>query len=171
VRPGRTYNGVLSASTRNFQARLTTPFGVVGVRTAGAAIAEIVYLPRSAGVLAPADAVAERACRQIERYLDDPRFRWELPLAHTGTEFRRRVWSKIAAIRTGETRCYGEIARELGSAARAVGQACGDNPFPLVIPCHRVVAAGGLGGFAHRAGGFELSVKRWLLHHEGVRVG
>jgi methylated-DNA-[protein]-cysteine S-methyltransferase len=155
-------------SVQEFQARMTTPFGVVGVRTAGEAVAEIVYLPRSAGALAPANALAERACRQIERYLDDPLFRWELPLARSGTEFRRRVWTKIAAIRPGEVRRYGELARELGSAARAVGQACGDNPHPLVVPCHRVVAADGLGGFAHRDDGFLVSVKRWLLRHEGV---
>jgi methylated-DNA-[protein]-cysteine S-methyltransferase len=154
----------------DFQAKLRTPFGVVGVRTAGGEIAEITYLPRSAGTLAPANALAERACRQVERYLDDPGARWDLPLARAGTEFRRRVWRKIAAIRAGETRSYGALAKDLGSAARAVGQACGDNPFPLVIPCHRVVAAGGLGGFAHADGGFEVSVKRWLLAHEGVSV-
>jgi methylated-DNA-[protein]-cysteine S-methyltransferase len=155
---------------RGFQARLATPFGVVGVRTEGGAVAEIVYLPRSAGALAPADAVAERACRQIERYIGDPGFRWDLPLAPSGTAFQRRVWKKIAAIGVGEVRRYGELARELGSAARGVGQACGENRLPLVIPCHRVVAAGGLGGFAHADGGFLLSVKRWLLRHEGVRV-
>lgn len=160
----------MSDARKTWQARTATPFGVVGVRTAGEAIAEIVYLPRAAGTLAPADALAERACRQIDRYLDDPAFRWDLPLARAGTEFRRRVWRKIAAIGPGETRSYGALARELGSAARAVGQACGDNPFPLVIPCHRVVAAGGLGGFAHADGGFELSVKRWLLGHEGANV-
>jgi methylated-DNA-[protein]-cysteine S-methyltransferase len=155
---------------RDFQARMATPFGVVGVRTAAGAIAEIAYLPRSAATLAPADALAERACRQIERYLDDPAFRWDLPLAPAGTEFRRRVWRKIAAIPMGRVRPYGALAKELGSAARAVGQACGDNPFPLVIPCHRVVAAGGLGGFAHRAGGYTVSVKRWLLAHEGASL-
>ncbi len=154
----------------DFQARLATPFGVVGVRTAAGAIAGIAYLPRSAGTLAPQDALAERACRQIERYLEDPGFRWALPLARAGTEFRRRVWRKIAAIRAGDTRSYGGLAKELGSAARAVGQACGDNPYPLVIPCHRVVAAGDIGGFAHGGGGFEVSVKRWLLAHEGVRL-
>jgi methylated-DNA-[protein]-cysteine S-methyltransferase len=160
----------VSGRQRSFQARLATPFGVVGVRTAGEAIAEIVYLPRSAGTLAPADALSERACRQVERYLDDPDFAWDLPLERRGTEFRRRVWRKIAAIRTGETRSYGELARDLGSAPRAVGQACGDNPFPLVVPCHRVVASGGIGGFAHHEAGFHLSVKRWLLAHEGAAV-
>src|SRR4051812_8409481 len=149
---------------------MSTPFGVVGVRTSGAALAEFVYPPRPAGAPAPAAARAERACRQIECYLDDPGFRWDLPLARAGTEFRRRVWARIAAIGTGQTRSYGDLARDIGSAARAVGQACGDNPFPLVVPCHRVVAAGGLGGFAHRDSGFLLSVKRWLLRHEGASI-
>ena len=149
---------------------MPTPFGVVGVRTAGAAVAEIAYLPRSAGTLAPRNALAERACRQVERYLDDPRFRWDLPLARAGSEFRRRVWRGISAIPAGETRSYGELARAVGSAPRAVGQACGDNPFPLVVPCHRVVAADGLGGFAHSGARFELAVKRWLLAHEGAPI-
>lgn len=158
----------MSEARRSYQARLETPFGVVGVRTAGNAIAEIVYLPRSVGALAPTDTLAARACRQIESYLHDPDFQWNLPLARRGTPFQRRVWRKIAAIESGRTRSYGEIARELGSAPRAVGQACGSNPLPLVIPCHRVVASGGIGGFAHHEGGFHLSVKRWLLAHEGA---
>ena len=86
-----------------------------------------------------------------------------------GTAFQRRVWDRIAAIPRGETRTYGDLARMLRSAPRAVGQACGNNYFPLVIPCHRVVAAGGLGGFAHTSSGYLLDVKRWLLAHEQHR--
>ena len=149
-----------------FQAKLDTPFGLVGVRTEGAAVAEIVYLPRSAGTLAPTNALAERVCRQIEKYVRDPGYRFKLPLKQIGTAFQRRVWERIAAIPLGETRTYGELARALRSAPRAVGQACGSNYFPLVIPCHRVVAAKGLGGFAHTSGGYLLDVKRWLLRHE-----
>ncbi|MHB8668274.1 MAG: methylated-DNA--[protein]-cysteine S-methyltransferase [Burkholderiales bacterium] len=149
-----------------FQARLATPFGIVGVRTEDAVLAEIVYLPRSAGTLAPANALAERACAQIEKYAADPGYRFRLPLKQLGTAFQRRVWEQIAAIPLGETRTYGELARALRSAPRAVGQACGTNYFPLVIPCHRVVAADGLGGFAHASGGYLLEVKRWLLAHE-----
>lgn len=115
----------------------------------------------SAGTEAAAAAV-----RQIEAYLDDPRSRFDLPLALEGTPFRRRVWGAIRAIGPGCTRTYGQIAADLGSAPRAVGQACGDNPLPLVIPCHRVVAADGLGGFAHSGAGFHRTVKRWLLDHE-----
>lgn len=153
-------------SAPSFQARLDTPFGLVGVRTEGDALAEIVYLPRSAGALAPANALAERACGQIEKYVADPGYRFRLPLKQIGTAFQRRVWQQISAIPWGETRTYGELARALRSAPRAVGQACGANYFPLVIPCHRVVAAKGLGGFAHTSDGYLIAVKRWLLLHE-----
>lgn len=157
----------MHAAASDFAARLRTPFGVVGVRTAGDAIAGIDYLPPAAGELAPRDRLAAAACRQIERYLADPDAPFDLPLQRAGTDFQRRVWSRIAAIPRGRTRAYGELARELGSSARPVGQACGANPFPLVIPCHRVVAAAGIGGFAHHAAGFHIAVKRWLLAHEG----
>lgn len=152
----------------SFQAKLRAPFGLLGVRTSGARLAEIVFLRPGGAAVAPRDGVAERACAQLERYLADPEFHFDLPLAPCGTPFQRRVWSKIAAIVPGRTRSYGEIARELDSAARAVGQACGANPLPLVVPCHRVLAAGGIGGFAHHEEGFHLAVKRWLLAHEGA---
>ncbi len=153
-------------SLANFQARLDTRFALVGIRTEGAALAEIVYLPRSAGSLAPTNALAERACMQIESYAADPGYRFKLPLKPLGTAFQRRVWALIAAIPLGQTRTYGDLARLLNSAPRAVGQACGTNYFPLVIPCHRVVAAKGLGGFAHASGGYLIEVKRRLLRHE-----
>jgi methylated-DNA-[protein]-cysteine S-methyltransferase len=157
---------VRKMSLPRFQAKLDTPFGLVGVRTVGAELAEIVYLPRSAGTLAPANGLAQRVCAQIEKYLADPGFRFKLPLKQTGTAFQRRVWHEIASIPRGQTRTYGDIARVLRSAPRAVGQACGANYYPLVIPCHRVVAANGLGGFAHHDSGYLLEVKRWLLQHE-----
>ena len=155
----------ITASLR-FQAKLDTPFALVGVRTEGAALAEIVYLPRSAGTQAPTNALAERACVQIEKYVADPEYTFKLPLKQLGTAFQSRVWEQIAAIPLGRTRTYGDLARRLGSAPRAVGQACGNNYFPLLIPCHRVVAAKGLGGFAHASGGYLLEVKRRLLAHE-----
>jgi O-6-methylguanine DNA methyltransferase len=83
-----------------------------------------------------------------------------------GTAFQQRVWRALSAIPFGETRSYGELARELGSAARAVGGACGANPIPIIIPCHRVLAANRrLGGFS---GGDGLSSKQQLLAHEGI---
>jgi methylated-DNA-[protein]-cysteine S-methyltransferase len=150
----------------HFHAKLETPFAMIGIRTEGAVLTEIVYLPRSAGALAPANALAERACAQIEKYAADPGYRFDLPLKQVGSAFQRRVWEQIAAIPCGWTRTYGDIARTLRSAPRAVGQACGTNYFPLVIPCHRVVAAGGMGGFAHSSSGYLIEIKRRLLLHE-----
>ena len=155
----------------NFQAKIETPFALLGIRASGDRVEQIVFLRTDGEALAPQNRLSQRACAQIERYLEDPEFCFDLPIASQGTPFQRRVWRKIAAIGPGRTRSYGEIARELGSSPRAVGQACGANPVPLVVPCHRVLAAGGLGGFAHHEGGFHLSVKRWLLAHEGAARG
>ena len=109
----------ITASLR-FQAKLDTPFALVGVRTEGAALAEIVYLPRSAGTQAPTNALAERACVQIEKYVADPEYTFKLPLKQLGTAFQRRVWEQIAAIPLGRTRTYGDLARRLGSALRTL---------------------------------------------------
>jgi methylated-DNA-[protein]-cysteine S-methyltransferase len=138
----------------------------VAVRTREGRVAQIRYLPPSMPSLAPRNALAERAARQIERYREDPDTTFDLPLAIEGTDFQKRVWAAMCAIPRGRTRSYGDLARELGAQARAVGQACGDNRLPIVIPCHRVVAADGIGGFAHSTDGFLIEAKRWLLLHE-----
>ena len=153
-----------------FDACLAVPFGRLGLLTRGECLTRISFLPPGES-FAPRNPLAERACRELERYIADPGYRFDLPLDPEGTDFQKRVWRAIAAIPKGRTRRYGEIASEIASAARAVGQACGSNPIPVVVPCHRVVAAAGLGGFAHQSGGFLLDVKRWLLVHEGVIRG
>jgi methylated-DNA-[protein]-cysteine S-methyltransferase len=89
-----------------------------------------------------------------------------LPLLIEGTAFQQQLWDALCEIPRGKTLTYGELARRLGVDARAVGQACGDNRLPIVIPCHRVIAADGIGGFAHATGGYLLEAKRWLLAHE-----
>ena len=153
-----------------FSAIVESRFGAVGVRSDGHLVQEIVFLPPAFHEKSPTDAVAERAAVQLERYFADPDYRFDLPLAAVGTAFQQRVWRAISAIPRGEVLTYGDISRAIRSAPRAVGQACGANWFPLVIPCHRVTAAGGLGGFAHSDDdtGFHLGVKRWLLAHEQV---
>jgi methylated-DNA-[protein]-cysteine S-methyltransferase len=156
----------------SYSAKLSTPFAVLGIRTAGGAVTGIEYLPTSERTQAPTDGIAERACRQLERYLADPQFRFTVPLAPKGTAFRRRVWDALATIPVGESRTYGEMARKLATAPRAVGGACGANPIALVIPCHRVVGSqGALGGFMGVTDGDPIAIKRWLLKHEGYRFG
>ncbi len=145
---------------------LAFPKMKVAVATREARVTGIRYLPPAAATLAPQNALAERAARQLERYRDDPDARFDLPLAIEGTPFQKSVWQAMCAIPRGRTRTYGELARALGGEARAVGQACGDNRLPIVIPCHRVVAADGIGGFAHATDGYLIEAKRWLLLHE-----
>jgi methylated-DNA-[protein]-cysteine S-methyltransferase len=149
-----------------WEAVIEFPKMKVGVVTREGRVAGIRYLPLAAESRAPENELAERAARQIERYREDPDARFDLPLLVEGTEFQRRVWDVMCAIPRGRTLTYGEIARRLDAEARAVGQACGDNRLPIVIPCHRVVAADGIGGFSHSTGGYLLEAKRWLLMHE-----
>ena len=138
----------------------------VAVKTRGERVAEILYLPLSASAVQPRNPLAEKAARQLERYREDPDRRFELPLAIEGTPFQRSGWEALCASPRGKTLTYGALARRLGAPARAIGQACGDNRLPIVIPCHRVVAADGIGGFSHTTEGYLIEVKRWLLAHE-----
>ena len=163
------------------ETRYATPFAVLGISTDGRVLTSVRYLPRSTTPVAPQDRVAERACREIERYLADPDYRFTVPYQLDGTPFQCRVWREIEKLREKlrekrrDTNCsiitntYGEMARRLRSGPRAVGGACGANPVPLIVPCHRVLAVGGgLGGFMGGKDPFPLSVKRWLLRHEGI---
>lgn len=150
-----------------FDAIVRLPFGFVGVRTRDDCIAEISFLADGVESKAATNALAQRAVDQLVAYCADSSNSIDLPLAIHGTEFQRHVWNEICRIPPGTTRSYGEVARRLNGAPRAVGQACGDNRLPLAIPCHRVVAAsGGIGGFAHHRGGAYERIKRWLLLHE-----
>ena len=138
----------------------------VAVVTRGDRVAEIRYLPPGARAVSPRTALGEKAARQLEAYRAHPDARFDLPLLIEGTPFQRRLWAALGEIPRGRTLTYGELARRLDSEPRAVGQACGDNRLPIVIPCHRVIAANGIGGFAHATGGYLLEAKRWLLAHE-----
>ena len=87
-----------------------------------------------------------------------------------GTPFQQAVWTYLSGIPLGETRSYGEVARALSSSPRAVGQACRRNPLPIIIPCHRVVARNGMGGYSGATEGPEMQRKTWLLRHENISI-
>ena len=143
----------------------TTPIGPVALFEAEGALVALDWgwLPENEET-----PLLVEARRQVEAYFDGALTRFDLPLAPHGTAFQRRVWAALAAIPFGATRSYGALAAELGSHARAVGGACGRNPLPLLIPCHRVLAAGGgLGGYSGQDG---VATKAWLLRHEGLDV-
>ena len=161
-------------NTLHYQAVVATPGFALGVRCCDDEVTAIEFLEPQPEQ-PPTTPLAAETVRQLDAYLNDPAFEFDLPLRPAGTTFQRRVWAEIATIPSGETHTYGQLAKSLKNAPRAVGQACGANPYPVVVPCHRVVATGsGLGGFARERGGFLLDVKRWLLQHEdreSVRPG
>ena len=162
----------------NHDALINAPFGAVAISSAGGQLAiELLVAPACSHAQvtkASTDALVVQACEQVLNYLQQPTLRhpaasFDLPLTQRGTAFQQRVWQAIAAIPPGQVRTYGELAREIGSGSRAVANACGANNLPLLVPCHRVVAQHGLGGFMQgKQGG--LLIKQWLLKHEGVRL-
>ena len=114
----------------------------------------------------PMTPVLEEALRQLDRYFAGKLKRFDLPLAARGTDFQKSVWNMMSEIPFGGTATYGGMAMALGSGPRAVGMACGRNPIPIIVPCHRVLGSGGKeGGFS---GGRGLPTKRQLLALEGV---
>ncbi len=156
-----------STPAPTYVARVRAPFGVIELVSDGRALTHVNFLPKTASAKAAPDRITAQAAREIGHYLADPRFRFTVPLAPHGTAFQQRVWQALTRIPVGESRTYGEVARAVESAPRAVGQACGANPIALIVPCHRVVGAqGSLGGFMNAHDGDPLAIKRWLLAHE-----
>ncbi|MFZ1547012.1 MAG: methylated-DNA--[protein]-cysteine S-methyltransferase [Candidatus Nitrotoga sp.] len=150
----------------NYQAVLSTAFGMLGIRCEAGALTGIDFLEQETSPQAPSQAFARAVCEQLQFYFTDPNFRFNLPLKLNGTAHQTKVWQAMSAIPSGQTRNYGDLATLLASCPRAVGQACGANPIPIVIPCHRVVSKSGIGGFIHQRSGGALDIKRWLLEHE-----
>lgn len=159
-----------------YEALIDAPFGVVAITMQGGQLA-IDLLPASPAqenlqLYHPSEiktAIIAQASAQIQQYLQQPATQFH-PSLHqqAGTAFQQRVWQAIAAIPLGETASYGQLASQIGSGPRAVANACGANHIPLIIPCHRVVAQNGIGGFM-QGKAYGLAVKRWLLAHEGVQ--
>ncbi|OYV34349.1 MAG: cysteine methyltransferase [Thiomonas sp. 20-64-5] len=160
-----------SLSSAMPDAVIALPFGRMGLYCSEQAVLRLDYLAPDAPLSAPESPLCRALTAQLHAYCDDPGHRFDLPLAPVGTAFQQRVWALLRQIPPGQTRSYGDAALELHSAARAVGQACAANPFAPIVPCHRIVARAGLGGFAHSTAvdGYLLAIKRWLLVHESPR--
>ena len=152
---------------------IQAPFGRLGIWTevvdGSLMLAKIDYLPIQSKLIAPRNLLAKEVQRQCLAYFKDPHFEFDIPLKPIGTAHQEKVWRNAQQIPLGQTATYGEIANKMKSGPRAVGNACGANPFPLIMPCHRVVSAQGLGGYMKEdSPGFYRAIKIWLLRHEGV---
>ncbi len=140
-----------------------SPLGMMCVRQEADAIVGL-HWASSAGRSDETEVLRE-AVVQLQDYFAGEREQFDLPIKVVGSDFQRRVCDAMSAIPFGYTCTYGDIAKDLGVPAQAVGGACGGNPLPIIIPCHRVMGAKGLTGFSG-AGGVESKV--WLLRHEGA---
>ena len=145
---------------------IDSPVGKLGIKTDGVNVLSIEFLKHSTKTSLPSDIVAESVVEQLKGYFADPDYDISLPLELTVTPFQLRVLTALQSIPVGNTKSYGELAKQLKTSARAIGMACRQNPVPIIIPCHRIVAANGIGGFAGKTDGKELRNKQWLLNHE-----
>lgn len=170
-----------------YSSTVSSPLGSLTVTVTETAVVKLDWGSRGASrpswaadaeMPATAASLLAETARQLEAYFRDGSFQFTLPLDPAGTGFQRAVWDFMLAIPAGRTRSYGEAAAAVRAEgadsnsalpnARAVGSACGANPIPVIIPCHRILAAGGdAGGYSGKGG---LETKRWLLRHEGAYV-
>ncbi|MES1981596.1 MAG: methylated-DNA--[protein]-cysteine S-methyltransferase, partial [Pseudomonadota bacterium] len=133
-------------SMQSYQAKVAAPFGMLGIRCTPDGLSSIEFLPADSAAQQPTDSFTRSVCAQLAAYFKDADFAFNLPLTHNGTIHQRKVWQAMSAIPRGQTRSYGDLAAQIGSSARAVGQACGANPIPIIIPCHRILAKTAIGG-------------------------
>lgn len=156
-------------AAKDFDAVIASPFGRVGIRIVRERLSEIDFLNARTALKRPQTAAARHVCDELAAYMRDGRHRFRLPLELTGTRFQRRVWRALQRIPSGRVVTYGALAATLSSAPRAVGGACRANPVPIVVPCHRVVARNGIGGFMGRRAGAAVTRKRRMIAHEAGR--
>jgi methylated-DNA-[protein]-cysteine S-methyltransferase len=157
----------------NWAAIISAPFGKLGIKTGmfegSLMLSEIFYVAKKTPLISAQNELAENAIQQINQYFAKPTFEFYLPMIPKGSHYQNQVWQQIAKIPLGKVTTYGELAKKISSAPRAIGGACGANPYPLIVPCHRVISASGIGGFAqHDEEGYHRNIKTWLLQHEGV---
>lgn len=156
-----------------WSAVISAPFGKLGMKTEmfenSLMLREISYVAQDTPLLTPQNQLARQATEQMNQYFKDPEMIFDLPLIPQGTVHQNQVWQEISKIPLGKALTYGELAKKIKSAPRAIGGACGANPYPLIVPCHRVISASGIGGFAHSdEEGYHRNIKLWLLQHEGM---
>ncbi len=146
-----------------FHLTLKTPVGYCRITSDGESVVKLSYETETDTSEPSEQPLLMTAKQQLEQYFIDPNFQFSLPLQPNGTAFQRRIWNEINKIPRGTTTTYGAIAKQLRTSAQAVGTACRENPIPIIIPCHRVVGQGGIGGYAGQTEGPLIKLKKALL--------
>lgn len=157
------------ANINDYSARVKAPFATLGVLADDDCLIAIHFLPTRVAAKSPnTNTIAHLAVVELMQYLENPKHKFSVPIKMNGTKHQIDVWHAMQKIAAGKTLTYGDVAEKIQSSPRAVGTACGRNPVPIIVPCHRIVAANGLGGFMGGREGDPLAIKRWLLTHEGA---
>ena len=150
--------------------KIDSPLGTVSAEFDGKQLCRLEIGKRVKAQKGQDAELGNRLRIELQHYFNNRDHRFSIPLRLQGTEFQKRVWSALCQIPVGTTLSYGQLAEQLHSSARAVGNACRANPVPIIVPCHRVVGKQGIGGYDGKPGGRRLAIKRWLLEHEGVHI-
>lgn len=150
-----------------FSAIIETPIGLLGIKVADEKVIGIEFLA-NAETFIPKDKFTLHVIKDLQQYFKNPTHKFKLALNISGSDFQKKAWAAIAKIPSGKTASYGELAKLLHTSPRAIGNACKTNPIPLIIPCHRVTAKDGIGGFSGVISGTPISIKSFLLEHETI---
>lgn len=159
------------SNARCYDAVIDTPLpGTprLGIKLTAQGLSQIDLLAKTVPLQAAANKQVGELLNQLQAYFANGGFTFSVPLALDGTPFQQKVWAALQQLPPGSRCSYGELAKGLNSGARAVAGACRANPVPIIVPCHRVVAADGLGGYMGQQTGHGPAMKEWLLSHEGV---
>jgi len=156
----------MTGTAQRYTAIIDSPCGRLGIADNNEVVTGIHFLDDFAPCQSPLSRLADQTVRQLETFFSDPQFEFDLPLIESSTSFQQRARNALRAIPVGETVSYGKLAASMSSSARAVAGACRRNPVPIIVPCHRVIASNGMGGFSGSVDGKPLRIKRWLLEHE-----
>jgi len=158
-----------------YSAIFKSPIGNLAVICQGkkkSSIASIQYLPTKTSSKILSDPLEKKLVlalqKELDEYWQNPKHKFTIPLTPEGTPLQKRIWKALKQIPSGRTVTYGELALKIGTGARVIGNACRKNPILILIPCHRVVAKAGLGGFGGDTSGKLIDNKKYLLKHENI---
>lgn len=148
---------------------INSPLGKMLIQIDNNALTRISYLPPTATLESSqtqTSSLVLALSKQLDAYFADPKFIFTIPINLEGTKLQKLIWQSLRDIPSGCTKTYGEIATQLNTGPRIIGNACRANPIPIIIPCHRIVGANNLGGYSGDKTGQLMDIKKWLLNHE-----
>lgn len=145
---------------------INTPIGKLGIEIKEGALVRLAYLAKTTSPKKQNSPLLDEVVAQLNAYFANPHHVFTLPICTFGTDLQKLIWKALSNIPVGTTKTYGELAQQLNTSPRVIGNACRANPLPIIIPCHRVVAANHMGGYAGQKQGKFIQIKKWLLEYE-----